>query len=378
MPQKQLSINTNTERSVPVLSVQQLSITLGRQQVLNNVSFDIFPGEMVAILGPSGSGKTTLLNAIAGFIGPGAGNIQLFGETVSQRGNVRAPEQRHLGMVFQSYALWSHMSVLENVVFPLRQQGKGKAEAREQAMEMLSRLGLDKQSERYPSELSGGQQQRVGLARALASRPRLFLFDEPTANLDTVLKASFAQEIRLQQRESQVAGLYVTHDVQEALAIADRIIVLQEGQISQQGSPIEIYEHPVSREIAALSGLYSCLNGRLLARRNATGDVLIGGTTFSVALSLPAGEEAANWDGEIEVTCLFRPEWGNIISQRGQGQKGLAASVVRIAYQGTFTRYELELINGERVYVSEVGRPGYQEGEHVMWRPDRLNVLSIM
>ncbi|QBD82471.1 ABC transporter ATP-binding protein [Ktedonosporobacter rubrisoli] len=346
-----------------ILAVKDLSVTLDQQPVLHEITFELYPGELLAILGASGSGKTTLLNTIAGFLAPEKGSIYLAGELVSQPGAVQAPEKRHLGMVFQSYALWPHMSVLENVAFPLRRQGMSKAISQKQASTMLARLDLEAYATRYPSELSGGQQQRVGLARALAAQPRLFLFDEPTANLDSALKASFAQEIRRQQQESQVAALYVTHDVREAFAVADRVMILQSGHIEQLGRPMDIYECPATQEIAGLCGLYTLLPGRLEANLDAgNAEVTIEEQRYTVKLLNKSCQPGS------DVVFMLRPEWGEIITGNPPARAGIAATIARIEYQGSQTEYDLETTIG-KIYYRALGRPLAQVGQEVQWYP---------
>jgi iron(III) transport system ATP-binding protein len=263
------------------------------------------------------------------------------------------------------------MTVLENVAFPLRRQGMSKAASRQDAAAMLSRLGLDAYIHRHPSELSGGQQQRVGLARALAARPRLFLFDEPTANLDAALKTSFSQEIRQQQQESQVAGLYVTHDVREAFAVADRVMILQQGHVEQLGSPLEIYECPLNEAIAGLCGLYTLLPGRIESFSNSEerGLVTIADKQFSVTLVA-----TQHYPPDFEGSFMLRPEWGEIAHSDSPAE-GLEAIVTQVNYQGAVTEYELATQVGKIPYRA-LGRPIVSIGEKVKWYPKRLGVLS--
>jgi iron(III) transport system ATP-binding protein len=222
-------------------------------RVLSNVSFQVGEGELVSVLGRSGAGKTTLLRAVGGFLTPQQGEIVLDGTVVTSFGRTLVPtERRQLGIVFQDYALFGHMTVAQNVAFGIR----GSTTAR--VAEMLELVGLSEFSRRRPAELSGGQQQRVALARALAPEPKLLLLDEPFANLDATLRADLRDDLRQVLRRTGTAGLLITHDRHEALSIADRIAVLTEGQdgatLAQIGPPSEVYASPVDLEVARLTG----------------------------------------------------------------------------------------------------------------------------
>ena len=227
--------------------------------VLTDVDLAVAPGEVVALLGPSGSGKTTLLHAVAGFVAPAGGEIRLGGRTVSTARRCTPPERRRVGMVFQSYALWPHLTVLDTVAYPLRRRGVGGAAARTRAHELLAGVGLADLAGRRPAELSGGQQQRVGLARALAAQPDLFLFDEPTAHLDAHLRGVVLAEVAAQRAAAGAAALYATHDAGEALAVADRVAILYGGRLVQVGTPADVYARPAGPAVARLTGPVSVL-----------------------------------------------------------------------------------------------------------------------
>ena len=255
----------------PVVEIIDLVVEYDGTTALCGVTLSVAPGEVVALLGPSGSGKSTLLHAVAGFLAPRAGTVRLAGTTVAGNGRPVPPERRDLAVVFQNYALWPHLSAVDTVAYPARRRGAGRGAARAEAMELLGLLRIAHLADRRPAELSGGEQQRVGLARALARRPALYLFDEPTAHLDTHVRAVFLEELLARQRDSGAAAVYATHDAEEALGLADRVALLREGRLMQVGTPQQVYDEPVDLFAARLTGPASVIdapggNGRLLVR----------------------------------------------------------------------------------------------------------------
>jgi ABC-type Fe3+/spermidine/putrescine transport system ATPase subunit len=251
----------------PALAVTDLVVAYGGEPALRGVSLTVAAGELLALLGPSGSGKSTLLHAVAGFLAPQAGSIRLGGRAVAGAGRPVPPERRDLGVVFQNYALWPHLSAVDTVAYPARRRGASRERARAEAREILARLRIEHLAGRRPAELSGGEQQRVGLARALARRPSLYLFDEPTAHLDTHVRDVFLDELAARRRESGAAAVYATHDAEEALGLADRVALLQDGRLLQVGSPRQVYEEPVDLFAARLTGTASVIDhGRLVVR----------------------------------------------------------------------------------------------------------------
>jgi iron(III) transport system ATP-binding protein len=255
----------------PALEVTDLVVQYDGTTALRDVTLSVHPGEVLALLGPSGSGKSTLLHAVAGFLVPSAGAVRLGGRIVAGHGHPLPPERRDLGVVFQNYALWPHLSALDTVAYPARRRGAGREAARGEARELLERLGIAHLAHRRPAELSGGEQQRVGLARALARRPSVYLFDEPTAHLDTHVRGVFLEELVARRRDSGAAAVYATHDAEEALGLADRVALLREGRLVQVGTPAQVYEVPVDLFAARLTGPASLIDspdggGRLLVR----------------------------------------------------------------------------------------------------------------
>ena len=232
------------------ISIQSLVKRFGATLALDHVELEIQPGELFFLLGPSGCGKTTLLRHIAGFYTPDEGKILIGGDDVT---NV-PPHKRDTGMVFQSYALWPHMTLAENVAFGLEMRHVSKEDIRKRVMDALAAVKMEDKAERKPNQLSGGQQQRVALARALVVQPRCLLLDEPLSNLDAKLRLEMRMEIRRICKEAGLTAVYVTHDQKEALSIADRLAVMQAGRLEQVGAPLDVYRHPKNRFVASFIG----------------------------------------------------------------------------------------------------------------------------
>jgi iron(III) transport system ATP-binding protein len=267
------------------VTVKDLVVRFDAATILDRVSVTVASGELLMLLGPSGCGKTTLLRSIAGFIEPHAGSIRFDDEEM--RG--RPTHTRNVGMVFQSFALWPHMTVAENVGFGLRERRVPKAEIATRVEEALASTRMAGYGARRIDELSGGEQQRVALARALVVRPRCLLLDEPLSNLDAKLRQSMREEIRRLCKSAGLTTIYVTHDQKEALAIADRIAVMQKGHILQIGTPAEVYRRPASRAVATFIGETNLLEGRVVG-------TLDGGGGRSVQLESPIGALVASPD----------------------------------------------------------------------------------
>lgn len=257
-----------------------------------DISLSIGRGELVAIIGASGSGKSTILKLLAGFVKPARGRILIEGRDVT----ALAPEARNLGVVFQNYALFPHMRLWENIAYPLKVRGLALSERRSRAHDMLARVGMEGRADAYPAEISGGQQQRVALARALVFEPRGLLLDEPLSALDAGLRIEMRDEIRRVQRAAGIATLLVTHDQEEALSIADRVVVMHEGQLIQVGTPHELYERPVDPRVAAFVGQSNLWPGTVVGEDRVR-------TPIGILTCRTEGRAA----GET-VTVLVRPE----------------------------------------------------------------------
>jgi putative spermidine/putrescine transport system ATP-binding protein len=278
--------------SSAALTLQSLTKHFGAHAVVRDVTLDVDPGELIVLLGPSGCGKTTTLRLIAGFVAPTAGDIRLDGSSIT----ALPPHRREMGIVFQSYALFPHLTVARNVAFGLEMRRIGAAATEERVTEMLRLVKLESLAARLPRELSGGQQQRVALARALAIHPRLLLLDEPLSNLDAALRQDMAREIRILQRSGGITTIMVTHDQTEAMAMADRLVVMHEGRVQQIGTPEAIHARPANPFVARFIGGSNILNGRLEAGSRL---VLPDGTTLSLA---------ARYAGDGDATVAVRPD----------------------------------------------------------------------
>ncbi len=349
------------------LTVNDLRLKLGEHEILKGISLTVSPGEVVALLGSSGSGKTTLLRAIAGLERPHAGSICI-GERVffdGARGIELPAEQRGLGLVFQSYALWPHRTVAENVATGLKLRGTTADEIKQRVDKVLAQIGLDHLAARYPGQLSGGQQQRVAIARALVYEPPVILLDEPLSNLDAKLREEARTWLRMLITTLGLSAIHVTHDQVEAMAIADRIVLLDAGEIAQDGSPTALYNEPATRFAAEFMGSNNRLDGVLTERANgrATLDVL-GETISGRARTAAARGSQASGIIRIErVRCAREP-----------GRNRIAMTLKTAMYLGE--RWELLFERGHlsvRAYA-DAPPPG---GEHYVEFPeDALWVFS--
>lgn len=302
---------------------------------VDGISFIVPRGSLTTILGPSGCGKTTTLRMVAGLEVPSSGQILIEGLDVTTLG----PAQRNVSMMFQSYALFPHMDVLQNVSYGLRMSGLAKDEARRRAVEALRNVGLVDFDARLPSELSGGQQQRVALARALVLQPAVLLFDEPLSNLDARLRREMREEIRQLQQRLQLTVAYVTHDQSEALAVSDHIIVMDGGRIAQRGTPQELYEAPASEFVAGFMGEASLFP----ARADGSGAVALGPLRITPRQPVPTGP----------VKVAVRPEAWHV----GPPGHGLNGRLAKLSYLGGSYEYTFETELGAVFVVSpEVGR----------------------
>jgi len=328
--------------AAPALRLSGLSVAYGEVNVLAALDLELGAGEVMALLGSSGSGKTTLLHTVAGFIEPGSGVVTIGDRVVAGPGHWVAPEDRRVGLVFQGAALWPHLTVLDTVAYPLRRRGTSKAHSRKEAGALLERLGLSPLADRLPAQLSGGEQQRVGLARALARDPALFLFDEPTAHLDTHLRSVVLEEIARRREALGAAALYATHNAAEALAIADRIAVLRRGRLVQVGTPQELYERPVDVETARLTGPASFLDASSPSGAGA-GDVF--------------GEGAGAAAGAAGGHVLVRPDWVRL-------EGDVQGVVETVRYRGPHTDHVIS-VPGGRLLATSPGPPRLRPGECV-------------
>lgn len=245
------------------VTIKHITKAFGDNVVLKEFNETFQDGEFITLLGPSGCGKTTMLRIIAGFEKPTSGELYIDDQLVSGGKTFLPPEKRSIGMVFQSYAVWPHMNVFDNVAYPLTIKKVNKAEIKKQVDRVLAIVHLSQYAERFPNQLSGGQQQRVALARALVAAPKLLLLDEPLSNLDAKLRESMRFEIKEIQRELGVTVVYVTHDQTEAMAMSDRIFLINRGVVQQSGSPEEIYNNPANQFVADFLGKVDFFKGEV-------------------------------------------------------------------------------------------------------------------
>jgi iron(III) transport system ATP-binding protein len=313
------------------ITIENLVKRFGEHTALDRVTFRVEAGEIFFLLGPSGCGKTTLLRSIAGFYMPDSGRILFGDDDVTEV----PPHKRNTAMMFQSYALWPHMTVAKNVAFGLEERRLASQEINRRVKEALSSVRMEDSAERRIGQLSGGQQQRVALARALVIRPRALLLDEPLSNLDAKLRLEMRAEIRRVCKESALTAIYVTHDQKEALSIADRMAILESGRIAQIGGPEEIYRHPQSRVIADFIGETNFIPGKIVSSNATTTKVDTEIGTFEGMVSDPTWPPTA---GE-SATLSIRPESWTITGEF-QAVNTVRGRIGASIYLGEFAQYE--------------------------------------
>jgi putrescine transport system ATP-binding protein len=357
----------------PLLRFDGVSKRFAGLAAVERLSLDIFPGEFFALLGPSGCGKTTLLRLLAGFETPDEGRILLDGEDIA----AVPPYRRPVNMMFQSYALFPHLTVEGNVAFGLKQEGLSKEEIAPRVADMLALVQLEGFGRRKPHQLSGGQRQRVALARSLVKRPRLLLLDEPLAALDKKLRGETQFELMHLQEQLGLTFIIVTHDQQEAMTVADRIAVMDRGKLIQVGTPAEVYEQPSSRWVADFIGEVNLIEGRLVES----------GPSGSVIASSAAGElrvaVATNSKHGDTVWVALRPEKVRVTREQPAGGAGVAGQVVEIGYLGDISIYKVRLDSGFVMKAALanltrlIERPiGWDDRVWLTWTPDAALVLT--
>jgi putative spermidine/putrescine transport system ATP-binding protein len=330
-----------TQHRFAELHIDQVRRAFGEQVALRDMDLTIKGGEFVALLGPSGCGKSTALNCLAGLLPLTGGAIWLDGKRIDQL----PPERRGFGMVFQNYALFPHMSVRRNIAFGLSMRKVGKADRVRRTDEALRLVQLEAHAHKFPGQLSGGQQQRVAIARAIVLEPRLVLMDEPLSNLDAALRLEMRTEIRRLHQTLGLTTVYVTHDQEEALALADRLVVLREGEVQQVGSPEEVYAHPANRYVAGFMGYRNMI------------PVEVASTTGDLATLTAPGLELVgiNRDGVAggPAVAAIRPEDFTVAED---GQNSVAATVEIVEYHGREQVVEARLEGGTPLHVRTTSR----------------------
>lgn len=332
----------------------------GEFVAVDNIDLDIDDGQLVTLLGPSGCGKTTTLRMISGFEYPTSGHIFIGEHDVA---NI-PPNKRNIGMVFQSYALFPHMSIWDNIAYGLKVQRLSRDEVERRAGKVIELMQLSGMERRFPSQISGGQQQRVALARAVVVEPRVLLFDEPLSNLDAKLREHMRDELRSLQKRLGITSLYVTHDQAEAMAISDKVVIMKDGVLVQQGSPREIYEYPNSKFVAHFIGKANFLSGSYVSGNEAGAKVEIGGRTLAIpkpgAVKIGNGEACA---------LAFRPESVHLAASGD----GIPGKVARVTYFGSNIEYVID-VGGSRMTI-EIFNP--QKSEHFSEGDDVCALLDL-
>ncbi|MGF6950142.1 spermidine/putrescine ABC transporter ATP-binding subunit [Neobacillus sp. B4I6] len=344
------------------LCLENVVKTFNKTEVVKKMNLEIKQGELVSFLGPSGCGKTTTLNMIAGFLDVDGGRIVVDGKPV----HLLPPNKREMGMVFQNYALFPHMTVFDNVAYGLKLRKVSKSEIHTRVTEALEMVRLAGYEKRYPKELSGGQQQRVSLARALVIKPKVLLLDEPLSNLDAKLRQEMREEIVEIQKKVGITTIFVTHDQEEALAISDRIAVMYEGRIEQVDTPVAIYNHPQTDFVSRFIGEVNQIQGQVLEALS-DNQCLVSLDGYEQVLSVHQPKDSV-------IDFYIRPEKIQISIETSDG---LQVSVERKMFLGAKTRYIL--VNKEKQFIADISNVALnpdlvQEGKHVCikWNPEDL------
>ncbi|UZD49234.1 ABC transporter ATP-binding protein [Peribacillus frigoritolerans] len=348
----------------------------GANVVLNGIDLEVKQGELLTLLGPSGCGKSTTLNLIAGFLDPDRGEVHIKGNNVTKV----PPYKRDLGMVFQTYSLFPHMTVYENLSFGLKLRKVGKAEQKKKiskALELVKMSGLEN---RYPRELSGGQRQRVAISRALVVEPELLLLDEPLSNLDAKLRHELRAEIKRLQKEIGVTTIFVTHDQEEALSMSDRVVVMNAGKIEQISTPTEIYNHPKTEFVFQFIGKSNCFEGNVSAVDKRKVAVKIGSDITHVDTNNVMGNESDLKTGD-EVKLYIRPEKLQIVSLDEKSSSPLdfhRAKISQMNYLGTSWEINV-LLQGKSIQVlTSAINSSWQNGSEVLigWSPSEVMLVK--
>ena len=344
---------TGEGRNMSVLARRNVVKRFDATTVVDDVSLEIGAGEFVCLLGPSGCGKSTLLRIIGGFEAPSEGTILIDGERIDQL----PPNRRPTGMVFQSHALWPHMTVYGNIAFGLRLRRLSSAAIREKIAKVIGLVGLEGLEKRHPNELSGGQQQRVAIARSLVLEPKILLMDEPLSSLDAHLRVRLRDEIHAIQRRLGITTIFVTHDQEEALTLADRIVVLNRGRVEQVGRPGEIYDHPGTAFVAGFLGTMNLIEGSVRDGRFEAG-------TLQLALRAPDGR----------ATLAIRAEDLALVPNGGDAV--FAGAVQRLVDLGAFRMIQLDLGANLQIKVRLPKGRDIAEGQIVRLRPSQATLYQ--
>jgi ABC-type Fe3+/spermidine/putrescine transport system ATPase subunit len=343
------------------VGVAALEVSYGRTKVLKGIDLAMPAGQFTALIGSSGCGKTTLLRAISGFVQPDSGVITLDGTDITHL----APEKRGMAMVFQSYALWPHMTVAQNIGYGLRLRGMNRADIDRKIASVLDLLRLDGYGDRKVTALSGGQRQRVALGRALAVDPPVLLLDEPLSNLDAKIRLAMRHELKSLHQRLGLTAIHVTHDQEEAMTMADRIVILDAGTIAQEGSPEAIYRAPNSAFVASFLGADNVISGTASGNQGGTEIRIADGTSIQLAQARP-----------VAGPCLvhFRSNAVRFGEAAGPGGLHLSGAIAQASYPGGIYRYEVETAAG-RFFVDDARRLSAGDSVHIVIPAEEMHVF---
>lgn len=344
------------------------STAKGDFYAVREVTLDVQPGEFYSLLGSSGSGKTTTLRLIGGFEQPEYGEVYIGGQMVTEQ----PPYRRNVHTVFQDYALFPHLTVAENVAYPLTVAGTSRSDIAPRLQKALKLVQIPDLGDRRPAQLSGGQQQRVALARALISRPQVLLLDEPLSALDAQIREAVRQELRQLQQQTGITFVYVTHDQEEALALSDRIAVMHAGRVEQIGTPLEIYEQPASPFVARFIGQANFLTGQVIANSDSAAAQTVTVAVNGISLTAVTPHQRPNLGDTV--TLMIRPE--RITLDNSSGDTQVTGTVVEVTYIGQRVEVVVDTPLGRLKVVQLGDRPAVGQAVQLTWSRDRCVLLS--
>ena len=356
------------------LELRKLAKHFGDVRAVDGIDLTVTTGESVVLLGPSGCGKTTTLRSVAGFIQPDGGEILLDGNVIATETNMLPPEKRNLGMVFQNYAVWPHRTVFQNVAYALVIQKRPKQEITERVYQSLDLVQLTGLQDRYPGELSGGQQQRVALARSIVAEPSMLLLDEPLSNLDAGLREEMRFELKELQERIEMTTLYVTHDQEEALVLADRIVVMSDGKIEQVASPTEIYLHPATQFVAEFVGINNIVRGKVEDTDQSGSRVRVAQEYGEPFWASGPKDLVDRLSKGSEISVSVRPEAIRVNGAAEGDNPQISAKVKATAFLGN--RFDLRLDIKGREFRCQVPRMDFGEDVDVNFNPELAWVIE--
>jgi iron(III) transport system ATP-binding protein len=364
------SLSSSQPRQASGVRVSGMSRSYGNHRVLHDVSFEVPDGNVCVLLGSSGSGKTTMLRLIAGLDRPESGEIAIGGKLIVGDGTFVAPEQRDIGLVFQSYALWPHLTVFDQIAYPLRVRSWSRDRIKEAVNEAAGMVELSTMLGRYPSQLSGGQQQRVALARAVVFGPSLLLLDEPLSNLDAALRREMRQQLQELQKRLGVTTIYVTHDQEEAMAVADTVVVMTQGRVAANAPPNVIYDHPPSAFVAAFVGASNIVEGTVVSRSGHRCDVRLADGSVVAA--------TAERDFAVDERCFLAVKPTDL--QVVTGADGAASRFEGTVNSATYLGSHIELVvdlHGREWRVPAPRWSEYRKGQRVVIAAEPERVVAL-